>query len=138
MSTVIPTTLASTIADAAVAAIDAGGAAATLSVYVGVLPTDLDPGTDTKLLDLVLNHPVAPASVDGVATFDISTVPEGTVLADGTPGYFIIFDSTGTAAQGGQVGLAADPAADAVADSVTWLTGETVDLGASTLTMPTD
>lgn len=138
MSIIIPTTLATTIADDVVAAIDAGGAAATLSVYEGTLPTDLDPGTDTKLLDLVLNYPSAPGSTDGVTAFDVSPIPEGTVLADGTPGYFIIFTSASVAAQGGVVGLSSNPDADLVVDSTTWVTGETVDLTAGTLTMPTD
>lgn len=138
MGVVIPTDLATTMADAAVAAIDAGGAAAVVRVYDGLLPVDLDPGTDTLLLELALNYPSGPGSTDGVTDFDVSPVPEGTVLADGTPGYFIIFTSADVAAQGGEVGLYADPHADMVADSVVWVTGETVDLTAATLTMPTD
>lgn len=138
MSLVIPAGLATSIADAAIAAIDAGGAAAVIRIYEGILPNDLDPGTDTLLLGLTLAYPSAPGATDGVTDFDVTTPPEGTVLADGTPGYFIIFTSVDVAAQGGQVGLYSDPDADMPATSLTWLAGETVDLTAGTLTMPTD
>lgn len=137
MGAVIPTTLATALADAAIAAIDAGGLAARIAVYAGTLPTDLDPGADVLLLELDLAYPSAAAAVAGVATFDVTPAPEGTVLADGTPGYFIIFDSDDVAANSGKVGLYADPDADLVVDSLTWLTAETVSLDVATLTMPT-
>lgn len=137
MGVIIPAALASTLADDAIAAIDAGGAAATIKIYAGTLPADLNPGTDVELLELTLAYPAAPGSTAGVATFDVTTPPSGTVLADGTPGYFLVVTSTPTVALGGVVGITGDPAADLTFASVTWITGETVTLDAGTLTMPT-
>jgi hypothetical protein len=136
MGVVIKDWLASSVTDAVVAAFDYGAAAATLAVYVGSLPADLDVGADVQLLQVTLADPSAGPADDGVATFDVSTPIEGVVSADGVPGYLIIFDSDGGPVLGGNVGLASNPEADAVTDSLTWLTGETVSLDAGTLTTP--
>lgn len=141
MGVVLSNAVASSLADAVAAAIDADAAAGFMEVYTGTLPTDISlVGTlgDTLLLSINLAYPAmtGPAT-DGVADFDVSAPPSATVAADGSPGYFVIWSNGSAPIQMGKVGLYADPDADMVVDSLTWLTGESVEMNASTLTMPT-
>lgn len=143
MGVIISTDLASALADATAAAIDADAAAGTIEVYDGPLPADVaSAGSDTFLLSISLAYPcMTGPPTDGVADFNVSGPLTGTVLADGVPGYFIIWSNGGTAIQIGKVGVAGDPDADVITDGTgtpnPWVTGELVEIGASTLTMPT-
>lgn len=125
--------LASDLADAVTAAVDAGAGAGYINVYTGTLPTDLDPTGDTLLAEFPLTDPAAAAAVAGVATWDVDPDIADTVLASGTPGYFLVFDSNDLAVFGGSVGTSGHPMNF---DSVSWVMGGTVTLTTGTLTAP--
>lgn len=132
MSATLAQTLASTMADAVTAAIDAGGAAATLAVYTGAKPDAVeDVPTGTLLATFTLPDPVAAAAVDGAATWNLSTPSTATVAADGVPGWFRVADSTGAAVFDGTVGE------DLIFDATTWTAGATVALTGGTTTQRT-
>lgn len=134
MSLILSDALASALADAVSAAVDAGAGAGYINVYAGSLPSDLDPTTDTLLAEFVLADPAAAAAAAGVATWDFDPDISDTVLATGTAGYFLVFDSDATAVFGGTVGTSG---ADMNFSSVAWVSGGTVTLTAGTVTAPT-
>jgi hypothetical protein len=94
----------------------------------------LDPIGDTQLAEFTLTDPAAAAAVAGVATLDFDPDLSDTVLATGTAGYFLVFNSTGTAQFGGSVGTSGNPMNFS---SVAWVIGGTVTLTTGTLTAPT-
>ena len=98
------------------------------------MPTDLDPTGDTLLATFDLVDPAAAAAVAGVATWDMSPAIDATVAATGTAGYFLVFDSDGTAVFGGDVGTSG---ASMNFSSVSWVSGGTVTLTDGTVTEPT-
>lgn len=125
---------ASALADAITTLVDAGSSNGYIGVYEGTLPTDLDPTGDTLLATFDLVDPAAAAAAAGVATWDFSPAIDATVAADGTAGYFLVFDSDDTAVFGGNV---ATSSATMTFTSVTWVSGGTVSLTAGTFTAPT-
>lgn len=126
--------LASDMADTVTATVDGGAGPGYINVYTGTLPTDLDPTGDTLLAEFTLTDPAAAAAVAGVATLDFDPDLSDTVLATGTPGYFIVFDSNDVAVFGGDV--ATSGAAMNFA-STSWVIGGTVTLTTGTITQPT-
>lgn len=126
--------LASAMADAITAEVDAGAGAGSIKVYTGTLPTDLDPTGDTLLAEFTLADPAAAAAAAGVATWDFDPDLSDTVLATGTAGYFLVFDSDAVAVFGGTVGTSGQ---DMNFASVSWVSGGTVTLTTGTVTQPT-
>lgn len=133
MTTRVADDVRSDIANVITAAIDSGAGAGSIKVYTGALPVDLDPTGDTLLAEFTLTDPSAAAAVAGVATWDFDPDLTDTVLASGTPGYWIGFNSDGVAKVGGNVGTSG---ASLNFDSVTWTSGGTVNLTAGTTTAP--
>lgn len=133
MAIQLSSALASDLADAVTAAVDAGAAAGSIKIYTGTLPVDLDPTGDTLLAEFALVDPAAAAAVAGVATWDFDPDLSDTVLATGTAGYFLVFDSNAVAVFGGSVGTSGHPMNF---DSVSWVIGGTVTLTTGTHTMP--
>lgn len=125
----------SALADAITTLVDAGGAAATIKVYTGTLPTDLDPTGDTLLATFTLADPAAAAAAAGVAAWDFDPDVSATVVATGTAGWFLVEDSTGTDVFGGDV---SDVGAAMNFSSVAWVLGGTVSLISGTVTAPTN
>lgn len=128
-------TVASKMADQITAAVDAGTTAGTLKVYTGSKPaTPETVANGTLLATFILADPVAAAASAGVATWDGRAVT-ATVAATGTPGWFRVADSSGTAVFDGTVGTSG---ADLNFSSTAWTSGGTVTLnGGGTVTQPT-
>lgn len=133
MALQLSSSLAGDLADAVTAAVDAGAGAGYINVYTGTLPVDLDPTGDTLLAEFTLADPAAAAAIAGVATWDFDPDLTDTVLATGTAGYFLVFDSNDVAVFGGSVGTSGNPMNF---DSVSWVSGGTVTLTTGTHTMP--
>lgn len=109
------------------------GSGAFIRVYTGTLPTDLDPTGDTLLAEFALTNPAAAAAVAGVATFDFDPDLSDTVLATGTPGYWLGVTSGSVAKVGGDVSTSG---ASLNFDNVSWVSGGTVNLTTGTATAP--
>lgn len=124
---------ATALADAITARVDAGAGAGTIKVYTGTLPADLDPTGDTLLATFTLVDPAAAAAVAGVATWDADPDINATIAATGTPGWFLVEDSTGADVFGGAV---ATSGSDMNASSTSWVSGGTATLTAGTFTVP--
>lgn len=133
MTTRVADDVRSDIADVIIAAIDSGTGAGYINVYVGTLPTDLNPLTDVLLAEFTLVDPSAAAAAAGVATFDFDPDLTDTVLATGTPGYWLGFNSDAVAKVGGDVSTSG---ASLNFDSVSWVSGGTVNLTTGTATAP--
>lgn len=122
----------SSIADVVTAAIDSGAGAGKIRVYTGTL-NDLDPTGDTLLAEFTLTDPAAAAAVAGVATLDFDPDLSTTVLATGTPGYWLGVNSSNVAKVGGDVGTSG---ASMNFSSTSWVAGGTVTLTTGTVTAP--
>lgn len=120
------------LADAITAIVDSGGDA-TIKVYTGTLPSDLDPTGDTLLATFTLEDPAAAGAVAGVATYDFTPQIDATVAATGTAGWFLVESSAGTDVFGGNVGTSG---CLMNFTSVSWVSGGTVSLTAGTVTAP--
>lgn len=127
--------LATALADAVIAQVDAGSSNGYINVYTGTLPTDLDPTGDTLLAEFVLADPAAAAAVAGVSTFDFDPDLTDIALASGTAGYFIVFDSDDNPVFGGTVDTAGG---DINFSAVIWVLGGEVRLTSGTFTQPTE
>jgi hypothetical protein len=134
MTLILSDALASAMADAVTTAVDAGAGAGHISAYVGALPSDLDPTGDTKLAEWALADPAAAAAIAGVATWDFAPDLSTTVLASGTAGYFLVFDSDNVVKFGGTIGTTGE---DMNFDTVAWVAGGLVVLTDGTVTQPT-
>lgn len=133
MALQLSSALASALADAVTAEVDAGSGAGAIEIYEGTLPTDLDEDTDTLLAEFTLADPAAAAAVAGVATWDLDPDLSDTVLATGTAGYFLVKDSDGTAVFGGSIGTSGNPLN---LSSTSLVEGGTVTLTTGTVTAP--
>ena len=101
MATRINTAARNAACDGIVDLVDGGTGAGVLRVYTGTQPAG--PGTapsGTLLVSVTLGDPAFGASNTGVATLDVSTPRTGTVVADGTAGWFRVCDSTEAAGTG--------------------------------------
>lgn len=125
---------ASAAADAAVALLDAGAGAGTLSVYDGTIPTDADTavGSQVLLATLTLSDPAFGAAVDGVATADTIT-SDITADATGTATWARLADSDGNTV----ADLTVDTSgADINLDSVDLVVGASIAITSLTYTQP--
>lgn len=130
MSITLAATTATALADQITTLVDAGAAAGTVKVYTGAKPDSPDDAaTGTLLATFTLADPVAAAAVSGVADWDTGAGIDATVAADGTAGWFRLADSDDNPVADGDCGTTGD--ADLLFDSVAWISGETVTLGAS-------
>lgn len=126
---------ASALADRITALTDAGAGPGTLKVYTGALPADLVP--TTLLVTFTLTDPAAAAAAAGAATWDMDPDIAGTIVADGTAGWFLVEDSTGVDVFGGDCGTDASSAALKFTGGLVWTTGGTVNLVTGSVTQPT-
>lgn len=123
--------VASVLADAFDAQIDAGAAAGTIDIYTGGMPADTATApTGTLLVTFTLVDPAVAAAVDGVAAWDTTGLTEN-ALADGTAGWYRLSDSDGNVVRDGTVGTTGT---EIVFDSIAWLTGEPITLATGTTT----
>lgn len=126
MATRIPTASRNAHADLEAQRTDAGAGSGYVEVYTGSQPATADSATTgTLLASIALNDPAYGSATSGVANLDVATVPSATAVADGTPGWYRILDSTGATVRDGSITGAA---------AVT--TGDTVQIVSGTLTMP--
>lgn len=131
----LSTAVASDMADAVTAAVDAGAAAGTLKVYTGSKPATVETAASgTLLATFTLTDPAAAAAAAGVATLDFDPDLSATVAANGTAGWFRIADSDGNGVLDGDVSTTG---ADLNFSSVAWTSGGTVELSTGTITQPT-
>lgn len=131
----LATAVASSMANVVTAAVDAGAAAGTLTVYTGGKPATVETAaTGTLLATFTLTDPAAAAAVATVATFNFDPDLSATVAASGTAGWFRIADSNGVGVLDGTVGTAG---ADLTFSTVAWVSGGTVALTTGTVTQPT-
>lgn len=130
----IAATVREDMMDAVEAALDAGGAAATLEIRTGSQPADADTAASgTLLATLTLNDP-AGVQAAGVITIDVTPAITATAGNTGTAGWGRLKDSTGATVLDGSVGTSG---ADFIIDSTSITSGQTVALVAtSTLTLP--
>lgn len=108
MATTIPVAHQNAHADLEAAYVDAGTAAGYVEVYTGAKPaTTATTATGTLLVTITLNDPAygtAGVTTDGVADLDVTTtVPSAEAVADGTPGWFRVYDSNGVVAHDGEI-----------------------------------
>lgn len=90
----INTGLRNAVATAYQVAIDAGGAAGTIKIYDGTMPTHPSASPAGTLLGtLTFSYPCAPAPSSGVLTF--SAITSATAVATGTARYARIATSAG-------------------------------------------
>lgn len=109
------------------------GSGGFIRVYTGTLDSALDPTGDTLLAEFPLTNPAAAAAIAGVATFDFDPDLSDTVIATGTPGWWIGVTSGGVAKVGGDVSTSG---ASLNFDNVSWVIGGTVNLTTGTATAP--
>lgn len=135
MTVRISTAARSAAADAIVDLIDGGPAAGTLKIYTGAQPAG--PGTapsGTLLGTLTMSDPAFGSAATGVATA-ASITGDSAADATGTPGWFRIADSTGTAVLDGAVTVSGG-GGDLQLDSVSIVAGGTINVTSLTVTMP--
>lgn len=125
---------ASALADRITAIVDAGAGPGTLKVYTGALPSNLAP--TTLLVTFTLTDPAAAAAVAGAATWDFDPDITGTIVADGTAGWFLVEDSAGVDIFGGECGDSASTKELKFTGGLAWTTGGTVNLLTGTVTQP--
>jgi hypothetical protein len=128
----ITNAVASAACDAVVDAIDVGGAG-TLDIYGDTIPTDADTAVSgqTLLSEHALNATAFGAASNGVAT--AAAIGSDTALATDTATWFRIENGGGTAIMDGTVGTAT---ADLILNTVSIVTGATVDIDSFQVTMP--
>jgi hypothetical protein len=123
---------ASVAADAVVDTLDGGK----VRVYTGTQPAN--PGvaaSGTLLVELTLPTPAFGSASSGVAT--ANTIPRGSVVATGTPGWFRVLQSNGTTAVfDGSVGTVAGDY-DMVIGSSSLASGSELEVNSLTYTQPT-
>jgi hypothetical protein len=98
-----------------------------IKFYPGAPPA-ISSAPGTLLGEATLNTPawaVASAASPSVALLNVTPAPSGSVGTSGTPGYFRVTDTGGTAYFQGTVTLAAG-GGDVTFDNVTWLVGGTI------------
>jgi hypothetical protein len=130
MSVTLAAATTNALADQITTLVDVGAGAGTVKVYTGDKPaTPDDTATGTLLATFTLADPAAAAAAAGVAAWDTGAGIDATVAADGTAGWFRLADSDDNPVADGDCGTTGD--ADLLFDSVAWISGETVTLGAS-------
>lgn len=134
MAISISSALATAMADAVTAQVDAGAAAGTLKVYTGAKPaTVATAASGTLLATFTLADPSAAAAAAGVAAWDFTPSITATVAATGTAGWFRVADSNGNAVFDGTVGTTG---ADLNFSAVAWTSGGTVEITSGSTTEP--
>ena len=128
---VITTALRSTLADAAVDAVDVGAGTATLEIRTGSAPGPDNAATGTLLATFNLPNPCFGSASSGVATANAITAVTG--AAAGTAGYFRVKNRGATAVWEGSVGTSG---ADLNLNTTTISVGVDVSITSWTVTMP--
>ena len=119
-------------ADAIVDLVDAGAGAGTLRIYTGAQPaTPNTAASGTLLATVTLADPAYGAAATGVVTLTDPGAVTG--VADGTAGWFRVYDSNSNAVFDGACGTSG---AELNLNTTTISTGVTVDITGGTLTMP--
>ena len=128
----ISTSARNAAADAIADLVDAGTGAGTLRIYTGTQPATPNTAvTGTLLATVTLVDPAFGAASTGVVTLaDPGSV---TGAADGTAGWFRVYDSDSNAVFDGACGTSG---AELNLNTTTISTGVTVDITGGTLTMP--
>lgn len=135
MALKLATGVASSMADAITAKVNAGAGAGTLKVYTGSQPaTVATAATGTLLATFTLADPALAAAVAGVADFDFSPTVTATAGATGTAGWFRIADSDGNGVLDGAVSTSG---AELNVSNTSWTSGGLISLNSGTLTQPT-
>lgn len=118
-------------------AADAGAGAATIEVRTGSQPAGPGTGaTGTLLATFTCADPAFQSYTNGVATLDTTPVLEATAAATGTAGWFRMKDSDGNAVVDGSV-TATGGGGDMTMNTVSVVSGATVQLTSGTITQPT-
>src|SRR5690606_11645723 len=97
------------------------------------LLTDTAGGGGSTLAEITLNDPAFGAAATGVATLDIDPTLSATASADGTAAGWALRDSDDTVVISGDIGTGSQ---DLDIDNTSVTTGQTVTLGAITVTVP--
>jgi len=97
------------------------------------LLTDTAGGGGSTLAEITLNDPAFGAAATGVATLDIDPTLSATASADGTAAGWALRDSDDTVVISGDIGTGSQ---DLDIDNTSVTTGQTVNLGAITVTVP--
>jgi hypothetical protein len=127
----ISTAARTAMCDAAVDLVDGGSGAGTVQLRDGTAPAG--PGTTatgTLIATFTLNDPSFGAAVAGVATAVVSPAVTCTAAVTGTPTWFRVLDSSGTAIMDGDI------TADMTITPSTVASGATVTLVSWTMTQP--
>lgn len=112
--------------------VDAGAGAGTLRIYTGAQPATPNTAvTGTLLATVTLIDPAFGAASTGAKT--LTDPPAATGVADGTAGWFRIYDSNSNAVLDGACGLSG---AELNLSTLTISTGVSVDITGGTVTMP--
>jgi hypothetical protein len=104
--------------------------------YTGSPPAIAAAPTGTFLGEATLNTPawgVASAANPAVALLNVTPAPSGSVGTSGTPGYFRVTDTGGTAYFQGTVALTTG--GDVNFDNITWVVGGTITVSGLTTTL---
>jgi hypothetical protein len=120
----------SVMIDALVDLADAGSGPGTVQIRDGSLPATPGDSGGTLLVTLTLNDPGFASAVTGVVSADVATAVTGTAVASGTPTWYRVLDSDGTAVWDGTT------SADMTINPSTITNGATVSLVSWTLTQP--
>jgi hypothetical protein len=117
--------------DALVDLLDAGAGAATLQLRDGTAPAGpATAATGTLIATFTLNDPAFASATSGAATADVDPAVTATAAATGTPTWYRVLDSAGTAILDGDVATDMTITPSAVS------TGATVTLSSWTITQP--
>jgi hypothetical protein len=128
----IATSARNAAADAVVDLVDAGAGAGTLRIYTGSQPaTPNTAATGTLLATVTLVDPAFGSAATGVATLADPGAVTG--AADGTAGWFRIYDSNSNAVLDGACGTSG---AELNLNTLTISTGVSFDITGGTITMP--
>jgi hypothetical protein len=127
----LSTAVRNAVANAAVDSVDDGVGAGTVQLRDGAAPDGPgDAATGTLLVTFTLNDPAFGDAVTGVATVDVTPAVSATAVASGTPTWYRVLDSVGTALWDGDV------AADMTVTPSVITVGATVTLASWTITAP--
>lgn len=137
LNTKITTLTANAACDAVVDRLDIGGAG-TVRIYDGTggQPATADTAITTQVLlaEFTLPNPAFGAASDGAASLLGGTITDSEAANTGTAVWFRATNGAGTAIIDGSVGTAT---ADMIIDNTSITSGQTVNLTAWTVTMPT-
>lgn len=110
--------------------VDAGAGPATVQIRDGAIPDTPGDTGGTLLVTLTLNDPAFGSGSSGAASADASPAVTGTAVASGTPTWYRVLDSAGTAAWDGTT------SADMTINPAAITIGATVTLTSWTVTQP--